>query len=321
MNSTFKLIAVFAGVLLSTTSLALDKVRLGWQIPWALQGQLVQVLKHTDIAKKNNLEIEFIGRTYGPLLNELAMAGSVDVILTADQPAAILFSKDKGWKAMARLMYNRTSTYVPPKSPITKLKDLMGKTIGVPMGAAAERITSASLTREGINASDDVKWTNVDIREHILLAKKHRDEKAFGNLDALSGFDPTPAILEAQGLVRSIDVGKVVSLIVASEEIHQNTKLVEQLRQAFAEAYKYFRDHKEQADKWFMSEALLPDNSSAACRLAEELEPNMKNDGQISLSLSSSDIEIISEAANFVSGKIGRKINVRDYIIPSAIGE
>ena len=58
----------------------LTKVRIGWQIPWATQGQLVQILKHTDILKKNGLEAEFIGRTYGPVLNELAMADELSDI-------------------------------------------------------------------------------------------------------------------------------------------------------------------------------------------------------------------------------------------------
>ena len=102
-------------------------LRVGWQIPWATQGQLVQILKRTEILKKNNLSAEFIGRTYGPMLNELALADSIDVVLTADQPAAVLFSKDKGWVAVGRLMYNRTATYVPINSPVKDLGDLKGK--------------------------------------------------------------------------------------------------------------------------------------------------------------------------------------------------
>ncbi len=86
--------------MLTSTGIASDqkltKIRIGWQIPWATQGQLVQIWKHTDILKKNELKAEFVGRTYGPLLNEIALAGEIDVVLTADQPAAALFSKDKG---------------------------------------------------------------------------------------------------------------------------------------------------------------------------------------------------------------------------------
>lgn len=53
----------------------MTKLKIGWQIPWSLQGQIVQVLKHTDISKNNGIEAEFVGRTYGPELNEAALAG------------------------------------------------------------------------------------------------------------------------------------------------------------------------------------------------------------------------------------------------------
>jgi ABC-type nitrate/sulfonate/bicarbonate transport system substrate-binding protein len=110
----------------------LTKIRIGWQVPWATQGQLVQILKHTDILKQNGLTATFVGRTYGPVLNEIALAGDIDVVFTADQPAAALFSKEKGWIGIGRLMYNRTLTYVPPNSPIQKIKGLRGKTMAKP---------------------------------------------------------------------------------------------------------------------------------------------------------------------------------------------
>jgi hypothetical protein len=44
-------------------------------------------------------------------------------------------------------------------------------------------------------------------------------KSARGNIDALSGFDPTPAIFEVQGLVRVLDVGKVCSLVLMNEEL------------------------------------------------------------------------------------------------------
>ena len=99
-------------------------VRIGWQIPWATQGQIVQILKHTDILKNNGLQASFVGRTYGPMLNELAMANALDVVLTGDLPGLTLIAKERGWRAIGRLMYNRTVTYVPSESPLREIKDL-----------------------------------------------------------------------------------------------------------------------------------------------------------------------------------------------------
>ncbi len=42
---------------------------------------------------------------------------------------------------------------------------LKGKTIALPMGAAAERITVAALKKAGLDPAKDVKILNLDIRE------------------------------------------------------------------------------------------------------------------------------------------------------------
>lgn len=37
------------------------KARIGWQVPWAIQGQLVQIFKHTDILElKLNLSVKHL---------------------------------------------------------------------------------------------------------------------------------------------------------------------------------------------------------------------------------------------------------------------
>lgn len=313
-----KLVALIS-LLICFNTFALDKVRLGWQIPWAVQGQLVQVLKNTDIAKKHQLEFEFVGRTYGPMLNELALSDSVDVILTADQPASVLFAKTQDWKIVARLMYNRTSTYVPLKSKYQNLKELKGAVVGVPMGAAAERIASEALSASGLDVTRDIKWVNVDIREHMVLAQKHKNDQTFAQFDALAGFDPTPALLEAMGLVRSIHVGKVVSVIVANKKITNNESLKLRLRQAFADAYLYYQKNQKAANDWFIAEAKIPFNSQEACTLAAEMEPNLKPGSSINIDLSKADVEVIQKAADFVAPKTGAKIKVSDFIDPVAL--
>lgn len=45
----------------STSSVVpeLAHVRIGWQTPWATQGQLTEILKHTDILKNNGIKGDF----------------------------------------------------------------------------------------------------------------------------------------------------------------------------------------------------------------------------------------------------------------------
>src|SRR4051812_16900189 len=99
-------------------------IRIGWQTPWATQGQLVQVMKHTDVLPTEGLQGTFTGFPFGGPLNEAALAGSVDVLLTADQPAATLLARGGQFTIVGRLMYNRVAIYVPPKSAIRTVGDL-----------------------------------------------------------------------------------------------------------------------------------------------------------------------------------------------------
>lgn len=293
------------------------KLRIGWQVPWSVQGQLVQILKHTPILSKHKIEAEFIGRNYGPELNEIALGGALDVILTADQPAAALFLKDKGWVGVSRLMYNRTTTYVPPKSPIKKVSDLKGKTIGVPFGAAAQRIINESLVANKMDPTTDAKFINLAMPEHAPLIKRSADGEKWDQFDALSGFDPIPAILEAKGLVRTIDEGKVVSMVLMNKEfLAKNKDAAKRMQAALIDAYEYYQKNQAEADKWFLEEAKLEGADVKALALAASMEPNLKakNKSKMTLNFTPADIELAQKGADFVAKSTGKAISIKDYV-------
>lgn len=307
-----KIISVILLFMVSPNAFSAQKIKLGWQVPWTIQGQIVQILKHTDILKRNELEVEFVGRTFGPELNELALAGSVDVIFTADQPAAILFSKTNDWNAIARLMYNRTSTYVPTESPIHSVADLKGKTIGLPFGAAAERIIHKALAEQKIS---DVHFINLGILEHAPLIKSApKNAKQWGQFDALSGFDPIPAILESEGHLRAIHSGKVCAMVLVKKEMAQKDPLVmKKLLRSIQEAYGYYRKHKSQVNAWFLEEAKMTNVNKNALTITEALEPNLKT-GTTRLSFTEDDFALMQEGADFATKATGKKIEMRNFV-------
>jgi len=295
----------------------LTKIRIGWQIPWATQGQLTQVLKHTTLLAQNGLEAKFSGFVAGPPLNEAAMAKAVDVIFTADQPAATLFSKNPNWVIIGRLMYNRVSLYVPPNSPIKTVSDLKGKTVGMPFGAAAQRMALKAEEDAGLKPGVDVTNVNLGIYEQGDLVKDPIALK-WGTIDALAGFDPSPALFEDKGLVRNIKVGKVVSLIVMSKEfIAQNPNAPVQFLTAFNGAYKYYKNNVPQADAWFIKESKLK-LTSKPLAIASGMEPNLKakSDSDIRIGFIEDDYKIMQDAADFLlkQGLIKSEIVMKDYV-------
>lgn len=294
----------------------LTRVRIGWQIPWAVEGQLTQVLKQTSILENNNLEGDFKGFSAGGPLNEAALAGDVDVIFTADQPAATLLSKNTGWKIIGRLMYNRVSLYVPPMSPVKSVADLKGKTIAMPFGAAVQRMALKAEENAGLDSKKDVNNINLGIYEQSDLVKDKGAVK-WGDVDAMAGFDPTPAIFEEKGLVRNLEVGKVVSVIMMSDKfIKNNPEAPSEFLKSFKQAYEYYRSNKDQANNWFVSEAKL-DITPKALDISASIEPNLENsNNEIRIGFIEDDYRIMQEAADFIfdQGLIKTKINMKDYI-------
>lgn len=221
----------------------LINIRIGWQIPWATQGQLTQILKNTDILREHGLQGDFKGFSYGGPLNEAALAGEVDVIFTADQPAATLLAKDPNWKIIGRLMYNRVSLYVPPNSPINSVADLKGKTVAMPFGAAAQRMALKTEKDAGLDPKKDVNNINLGIYEQSDLVRDSNTIK-WDSIDAMAGFDPMPAIFEEKGLIKNLTIGKVVSLIVMSNKfIEKNPEAPTRFLEAFYDAYDYYRNN------------------------------------------------------------------------------
>ena len=293
------------------------KIRLGWQIPWATEGQLTQVLKNTDILANNNLDVEFKGFSYGGPLNEAALAGEVDVIFTADQPAAMLIGKNDDWVIIGRLMYNRVSLYVPPMSPIMAVEDLKGKTVAMPFGAAAQRMALKAEKDAGLDPNTDVSNINLGIYEQSDLVKDPNAVK-WGNIDAMAGFDPTPAIFEEKGLVRNLAVGKIVSVIVMSKSyIAKNPDAPKNFLKAFNEAYDYYRLNVDQANQWFTEESNL-DITLTALEIAADVEPNLKvsSKEEIRISFIEDDYKIMQEAADFLydNGLMTNQIVMKDHI-------
>lgn len=292
------------------------RIQIGWQVPWATQGQVVQVLKHTNLLELNGVKAEFKGFSYGAPLNEAALAGEVDLIFTADQPAAMLLARGAEWTIVARLMYNRVAVYVPPGSAIRSLADLRGKTIAMPFGAAAQREALRAIEAAGVEAGE-IKPVNLDIYEQTGVIRGG-NRGSWGSIDAMVGFDPTPAFLEREGLARMLHVGTVVSLVlVDSRLLERDPDAVQRFLQAFIQAWHYYATHQEQANAWFLQESRLPFDPGVLA-LCASVEPNIRarSPAQIRPTLAETDLAVVQQAADFVyaHGLAPRRVNVRNHV-------
>jgi ABC-type nitrate/sulfonate/bicarbonate transport system substrate-binding protein len=275
-------------------------IRIGWQVSWATQGQLAQTLKHTNILELNHLKGEFKGFSYGGPLNEAALAGEVDVIFTADQPAASLMARNAPWTIIARLVAFRATIIVPPESPIKQVEELKGKTIAIPFGASTHRIALRMMKEAGLDPAKEVKVLNLDILEQTNVVQR-AGKQAWGDIDALASWDPFIAIFESKGLARPIQVDTGISVVVmANDFIAAHPEAPVKFLKAYQQGYLYYATHQRQADQWFADEARLKYDLSLL-GVAASFETNMKAKtlGDIDVKLTEAHIQEMQRGAKF----------------------
>lgn len=280
----------------------LQKLRVGWQTTWATQGQLAVILQKTTILQDLGFDAEFTGFSYGGPLNEGALAGEVDVLFTADQPAIALMSRADDWRIVGRLMYNRVGTFVPPDSPVQTVADLKGRTVAIPFGAAAHRETLGALKAAGLDPAADVNAVNLGIQELVALVGAGAIDGRWGTVDAGSAWDPAYADLEYTEVVRSIAEGVVTSVVVMDTGyVAENPDADKRFMQAMLEAYGFYRANTQLANRWFQETAQLPFDLEVLDRAAS-VEPNLKvsRADEASVSLSDEDLANLQRAADFM---------------------
>ena len=277
-----------------------EPMRLGWQVPWAVQGQLVMGLDKGGLAQDAGLDIEYIGFTYGAPLNQAALSGEVDILLTADQPAVALLYRSDNYRIVSRMMYNRVCLYVPPKSEIADVSGLNGKLIAGPLGAAAERVAASAL--DGLT----VRYSQMDMSAQTALLKSQGTEASeWSGIDGLFGFDPLPAFFEDEGLAKILVCKPVVSVVLASTDMIENRRDdLSSFLQAFAKSWIWYANDPVTANRDFVAAAKL-DFTDDQLDLAASLEPNFKasNLKDLRLTLNEADQAALLSARDFLAGQ------------------
>ena len=297
-------------------------VRIGWQTPWATQGQLVQVMKHTDVLATEGVQGSFTGFPFGGPLNEAALAGSVDVVLTADQPAATLLARGGAFTIVGRLMYNRVAIYVPPDSPVRTVADLKDKRVAMPFGAAAQRDALAAVKAAGLNPKTDIKAINLDVLEQAAIVQRGT-RSSWGDVDALVGFDPTPAIFEEQGTARMLHVGQVVAVIAMSNQYLRDQGGAHRFLRAYVKSWGYYAKHQDAANEWFKKESGLSFEGTGPLDVAASVEPNIKaaTVAQLRPTLSTDDLRVLQQAADFIADQklVPTRVTMADHVDQSLL--
>ncbi len=300
----------------------LTPLRLGWQTTWATQGQVTAILDHEQLLTEAGFSTTLVPFAYGGPLNEGALAGAVDVLFTADQPALILHAKDPSWDVAGRLMYNRVGTLVPAEGGAAALEALRGKTLAVPFGAAAQREAYRALQGVGLDPARDLSVKNLGIEEILSLTAAGASGGRWGEVDAVAVWDPAFAQLEAGG-ARPVADGTAVGLVLVSTAWREANPGAEgRFLTALAAAWRVWRADPVGPNAWFeaLAKADYPDG---VLNRAAAVEPNLSPTEPIRTTLSDDDVRRLEQVADFMSaaGLLKSPVDVRGALLPGATAE
>jgi len=249
-------------------------LRLGWQPPWANQGQIVEVLKHTDVLTRNGVRLEYRAFTYGGPMTEAALAGELDILFVGDQPAITLISRDPSWRIVARMVNFRSAFLVPPGSPIKTLKDLTGKKVATAFGSTTHRDAVRILSEGGLEVGKDVQLVNLDQAEHAGVIARG-GTNAWGDIAAIATYDPTIGVTVQGGQARVLKEWVSPGAVVAKDSIiRERPDDLKRFLQAYIQAFPIYAHDPGRFNALYSEDSRLPlpnevYSSMAAC------EPNL----------------------------------------------
>jgi ABC-type nitrate/sulfonate/bicarbonate transport system substrate-binding protein len=309
------LLVFFAGC--NSQSNTESPLRLGWQPPWANQGQIVEVFKHTNVLQKHNVELEYKGFTYGGPMTEAALAGEIDILFAGDQPGITLISRDSTWKIVARMVKYRSAFVVPPNSTLETLDDLKGKTIATAFGSTTHRDAARILSDKSFEIGTDIKLLHLDQAEHAAVMAKVGDD-SWGGIDAIATYDPTIAIVVDKGLAKILHHWISPGVVVVNERLLKNREEdIKNFLKAYQEAYFIYTQDPHHFNSLYSKDSRLPLSDKIYKEIASS-EPNMSvsNESEVSILLKSSDQDMLQRNANkaLELGIISKSLKITDFI-------
>ena len=248
-------------------------IRIGWQLAMATQGQLVEVLKRTNLLDRIGLDPTFVPFSYGEPEVAAAARGDLDVMFSSGQSVNNLLARGGKWKVLARLHYIPAALMVPPDSPIKEVKDLRGKTIACTFGTIGHREATMKERAAGLNPDKDVNHVNMDILEIQKLVESGGREK-WGKFDAVALWEPDISLFKNEGTARVLSSHRAMYLVSVSDKfIANNRPATIRFLQSIAQSWEFFNGARERVNQWYIDDSQFGFTSAALNSAAKE-DPN-----------------------------------------------
>lgn len=299
------LLIIIAFVLSSVTPSAKSQqeripIRIGWQLATSTQGQIVEVLKRTNLLDRLGLDPTFVPFSYGEPEVAAALKGDLDVMFSSGQSVNNLLAKGGKWKVLGRLHFIPAAIMVPPESPIKQIKDLRGKTVACTFGTIGHREATLKEEAAGLDPNKDVSNVNMDILEIQKLVESGGREK-WGKFDAVAVWEPDISLFQNERSARILSSHRAVYLVSVSDKfIANNRQETIQFLGAIAQSWDFFNRFRERVNQWYIDDSQFG-FTSAALNSAAKHDPNSdaKSLSEIDLRLGDEGMKILDMGAKW----------------------
>lgn len=262
--------------------------------------------------------VDWFNAQSGPPLTNNMVAGKLQFAFMGDMP--IIINGEKGqsspnYKSVFLAFDGKGESgknqaiLVPKNSKATSIKDLVGKTVAVPLGSSAHRLLLDELNKNGI--ADKVNIVNQDLTVGMTNLEQNK-------IDALAVWEPFTSLIESKGIGKVLVDGSDTKTdyldgIVADKSwVEANKGYTVALLQALSEAHKFIRENPDKAAQIFTEESKYP------LEVTKKIVTNVRFDPVIY----DKDISTLEGSKNFLK-KIGKikDVDLNKFIDPQYIKE
>ncbi len=305
---------VFAGLAASAHAAEPLKVTLGYQSAWAAGGEVVEVLRHTNIFELSGIKAEFKTFTFGGPLAEAAVAGEIDNVFAADAPTLRAMARMPGSKVLQFTHDARFGILVQPNFE-GGLADLRGKKLSAPFATTTFPRSVRAIEAAGIqHPFQDMTIINQDIAEQTSAIQAKL-------VDAVTTWDPT-----LERLLR-LNLAKVLWMAPRGENIGMQGFSGKWLAangadgavrflKAWIMATWWASNHIDEAHVWFAKTSRLsPDLLKVASDFDRNLGHPILDINRVDLSLSEADIVSSQSVMDFLFANklLNTKLDVKPF--------
>jgi len=243
-------LAALAAAVLATSAQAADHLRVGKSPAFAFAYVPLEVAKSQGMLQKEGIDIETISFEGASKMDLGLTSGSVDITIGGPTEMAAI-AKGMPAKAVAIIArpVRELAVIVPYDSPLTSIKELKGKSIGIATVGSITQWAALELARSQGWKPEDVTLVSISSAGGAAAAamRTHQVDADVSNL--MSG-----VVMEKQKVARVIAVASdfasdfIMHEMSASDAlIAANPDALRRFIKAWFEAVAYMRSHKAEA--------------------------------------------------------------------------